>query len=1321
MLKDFNAVRISIASPEDILNWSRGEVSKAETINYRTFKPEPGGLMAEEIFGPSKDFECYCGKYKKVRYKGIICDRCGVEITHKRVRRERMGHIKLASPVTHVWFSNGIPNKLAMILGIPQKKLETVIYYARYAVTEINEEEREKVLNALVSVRENELKEIESEMQEKIKEVSERFEKEVKLIKKGSKEKEKVGLQVERILNNEKQEVARIKSAYKQKEENIEKKFIDLKALIQNIILGTTLSEEEFQLLDSYSFYFFKADMGSEAIRDLLSKIEIDKEIELMEKELASTKSDLRKAKLIQRLRLLKGLKKSGVNPSWMVMEILPVIPPDLRPIVQLPGGRFATYDLNDLYRRVINRNNRLKRLIALGAPEIILRNEKRMLQESVDSLLDNNHKPGAPSLNSRQMPFKSLSDMLRGKQGRFRQNLLGKRVDYSGSAVIVPGPELKFHQCGIPKNIALELFKPFIIRELIGRGIAANPAKAKVIFELRTDEVWDILEEVSHDRPVLLNRAPTLHKQSILAFFPVLIEGNAIRLHPMVCTGFNADFDGDQMAVHLPLSDAAVEEVKEKMMAKQNMLNLRDGVPIVRVEKDMAMGLYLLTNIPTSLEVGSRVYSSPEELITAYNLDTLKTNEPAKVLVEGKIIITSPGRAIFNRALPEGHEYINRALGKSDMTQLSGELFNRYGRDMAIDCLDRIKDLGFKYAGRSGFSVSISEFRFGAKAIVEQSLKQYEVLEKKLISDYNEGFITANELRWKKKEEWINYADKIQDDVWALAKTTSDNLVNLQNSGAIAVSAWVKKISGVQGYVTDPSGNIVDLPLKSNFEKGFTNFEYFVSARGARKGFADVALRTADSGYLTRRLVDVAQDIITSEDDCKTEDGIKVLRSDKRLRTFSNRIKGRIAQENISNPKTGEVIVKKGDAISLENARVIEKIEEINSVLVRSPLTCSVAHGVCSKCYGFDNGTGKLIDIGEAAGIIAAQALGEPTTQLTLQSKSGARAVKTDVTQGLPRVEELLEARTPKALALLADEPGVVEIIEEAGGYKVRIKAKKKFAKKFEIKEGYTVTVKEGDKIQQGDTIFKKGKKELKSDVDGKVQIADNYVTVVGTKNVEIEKETEPNTVFLVKDGDIVEKGAQLTLGSSDPKELAKLRGMIDAQSYIIREVQDVYSIQGLEVDDRHLEIIARQMGRYGLVTDAGGSEQYLAGDFVDVLDIEKENIVLGKADKKPIKYERVLMGITNSSIRTESFFSAASFEQQVRVLTDAAIMGKVDYLRGLKENVIIGRPVPLGKVLKKKLGLIKEDEQVENEVREGESEKPEISDLDIQKIMRV
>jgi DNA-directed RNA polymerase subunit beta' len=1315
MLKDFNAVKITVASPVDIMNWTHGEVIRAETINYRTFKPEPGGLMAEEIFGPTKDFECYCGKYKKIRYKGIVCDRCGVEITHKRVRRERMGHIKLAAPVSHVWFSNGVPNRLSLILDIPQKKLETVIYYARYVVTNVIEDERKKALEGLEEIKKNEGAEIENELNEKIKEINAQFEDESEEIRKTTKDKGKVELQLERIRNNEKTQVARIKSAYKQKQDNLDKKFIDLKALVESVDLGSTLSEEEYQLLETYNFYFYEAGMGAEAIKELLDKININDEIVKLDEELITSKSELKKARIVQRLRVLKGIQRSGVNPSWIVLEILPVIPPDIRPIVQLPGGRFATYDLNDLYRRVINRNNRLKRLIALGAPEIILRNEKRMLQEAVDSLLDNNHKPGAPSLNSRGMPFKSLSDMLRGKQGRFRQNLLGKRVDYSGNAVIVSGPELRFDQCGLPKTLALELFRPFIIRELISRGIAANPAKAKLVFENKSDEVWDILEEVSKDRPVLLNRAPTLHRQSILAFYPILIEGNAIKLHPMTVKGFNADFDGDQMAVHLPLSDKALVEVKRRMFVKDNMLSLQSGAPIVNVSKDMSMGIYFLTKITGDESKVSQVYSNAEDLISDYYLGKIQHDVQVKLLSKGEIMVTTAGRAIANKILPEDYPYVNIAINDSEVKKLSADLFNKYGKDVAIEVLDNIKDLGFKFAGRLGISISMDEFNFGADEEVRKDIIDFQNKEDELVTQFEEGMITANELQWIKRETWAHSADKIQDEVWAKAKQNAPSLVDLDMSGGTTVKAWVKKISGVGGYVIDPSGNIVDLPIKSNYKTGFTNFEYFVAARGARKSYADVALRTADSGYLTRRLHDVAQDIITNQADCETLDGIYLSRTDNRIQSFTNRIKGRILSEDLADPKTGEIILKRNEPVTLDIAKKIDSITEIDKVKVRSPLTCKVQHGLCPMCYGFDLGTGQIVDLGEAVGTIASQSLGEPTTQLTLKSKSDARAGKSDITQGLPRVEELLESRTPKALALLADIDGTIKIIDEKKRVVVRITGQKKLKKKYELSKLQNLTVKDGSKVNIGDKIAVADKKEVKAELTGKVKIEGDSLTIEGIKEVEIEKETESLINLMVKDGAKVTKGDQLTFGSVDPKELAQLKDIYAAQKYLIDGVQDVYGIQGIEVDDKHLEIIARQMGRYGLVSDSGDSEVFLHGDYADVLDLEEANRDLEGQGKKPIKFKRVMLGVTNSALRTESFLSAASFEQQVRVLTDAALIGKVDHLRGLKENVIIGRPVPLGDELKKKMGLIVEVEEVVEPHNDNQSFLKQEEDIEV------
>ncbi len=1289
MLKDFNAVRITVASPQDMMNWSYGEISKAETINYRTFRSEPGGLMAEEIFGPTKDFECYCGKYKKVRYKGIVCDRCGVEVTHKRVRRERMGHIKLAAPVTHVWFSNGIPNKLALILDIPQKKLETVIYYARYVVTGVNDEEQKTALEGLKDLKAKEITDLSAELEERLAEIRTQFDEKKADASKENKDKNKVQLQIERMANTEKIEMARVKAAYKQRQDNLDKKFGDLKGLIEDIRVGATLSEEENSMLEEYDLFFYDAGMGAEAMKHLLTKLDIEKEIVNLDEVMKKSKSQLKKSKSIQRLRVLKGIAKSGINPEWLVLDILPVIPPDLRPIIQLPGGRFATYDLNDLYRRVINRNNRLKRLINLGAPEIILRNEKRMLQEAVDSLIDNNHKPGAPALNTRGMPFKSLSDMLRGKQGRFRQNLLGKRVDYSGRAVIIAGPELKFDQCGLPKIIALEIFRPFVIRELIERGFAANPTRAKQIFEAKEEAVWDILEDVIKDRPVLLNRAPSLHRYSILAFYPILIEGNAIRLHPMVCKGFNADFDGDQMAVHLPLSDMAIQEVKERMFAKDNVLSLRDGTPIVNVEKDMAMGVYFLTMMKGNADDVKHTFGTEQELKTAYHLNIINFFEPIKLLRNGEIVVTTAGRIIFNDIMPEGYEFINRALSRADISQISAKIFREYGRETAINTLDEFKRLGFEYATKLGFSISMEEFRFGASEITNTKLGEFNDKELSLLNEFYDGMITANELKRLKQSEWSSYTDDIQTTIWELAqsRTESQNLIDLDHSGAVPVGSWVKQISGVRGSVSNMDGNIVNLPLKGNFEKGLNNIEYFVASKAVRKSFADVALKTAESGYLTRRLVDVCQDIIIKIEDCGSDEGIIVARGEKRQMKFEKRVKGRFAVKDIVDPKTKEKIVKAGEVITVELADKIGAAEDIKEVVLRSPLKCWVSHGLCQKCYGFDNGTGEVMAVGEAAGIIAAQSLGEPTTQLTLKSKSDARASKSDVTQGLPRVEELLEARTPKALSQLADIDGIVKIIDDKKRITIRVVAKKKEIKTYEVEASDEVLVKDGKTVKNGDTlIVKSDKTELRAIFAGKIKVKEGKVELAADKEVEVERYTDNITNVLVQEGDVVEKGDQLTHGSIDPKEMAQLKPIYVAQKYIIDGVQDVYGIQGLEVDDRHLEIVARQMCRYGLVNESGASENFLPGDYGDKLDIEVENINLKKSGRAVIKYDRVLLGVTNSAIRTESFLSAASFEQQIRVLTDAALIGKVDHLRGLKENVIIGRPVPLGKLLQAK-----------------------------------
>ncbi len=1288
MIRDFKALRIKLASPEDMLSWSHGEVTKAETINYRTFRAEVDGLMDEKIFGPTKDYECFCGKYKKIRYKGIVCDRCGVEVTTKRVRRERMGHVRLVSPVTHVWYSHGVPNRLSLILEIPQKKLETVIYYARYLVTDVQPDQKEAELERITLVKEEEIKGLEEELNEKLQETETMFAEEMAQLRKEQKDEKKFGVQAERIKANERKELAHLKSAYNQKRDNVEEKFAQIEKLIDELEVGFTLSEEDNSYLQDYGIDLYTAGMGAPAVKTLLQQMDLGEISQRLDEEIANSRSEAKKSRMLQRKRLLKGMQRAGVNPEWIILEVLPILPPDLRPIIQLPGGRFATSDLNDLYRRVINRNNRLKRLIDLGAPEVILRNERRMLQESVDALLDNSHRPGSPTNNARGLPYKSLSDMLRGKQGRFRQNLLGKRVDYSGRAVIVPGPDLTVYQCGLPKTIALELFKPFIIRELISRGLAGNPARAKILYDEKVDEVWDILEEVSKNRPVLLNRAPTLHKQGIVGFFPVLIEGNSIQLHPLMCRGYNADFDGDQMAVHLPLSQQAVEEIKERMMAPSNMLSMADGSPIMNTEKDMALGVYFLTLMKGEPKDAKFAFANRDEAIARYTTGEITLYQPIKLrLKSGKIVTTTVGRAIFNTAFPEDYPFVNETLDRKSVQKLTADVFNRYGRMVAIETLDVIKSLGFRYATRSGFSVAMSEFQFGAKEIVDNRLKEYLNRENELVDDYYDGLITKEELSRLRQEEWISTSEAIGESTWELAsKSTDSNLVHLNNSKATPVSSWVKNISGVKGYVTDIGGNVVDLPLMGNYESGLNNFEYFVHAKSTRKSYADVALRTADSGYLTRRLVDAAQDLVIVSDWDDSTEGVVLSKHDKRNQEFDERIHGRYLVKDIADPDTGELIAKKDEMISLEAAKKIAANDKIEEVEVFSPITCTLPHGLSIKSYGRDFGTGEIVKMGEAVGIIAAQSIGEPTTQLTLKNKSDARA-RGDVTQGLPRVEELFELRTPKAKALIADIAGEVKVIENENDVTIRITSTKKMRKTFELGEGDVAQVSRGQEVKKGAVLITRSTGEdIKADLAGRVELQDSKLYLLVERDVESEMTTHDLRSLLVKNGEYVERGQQLTYGSIDPKELADYISVRAAQKYIIDEVQAVYSVYGIPLNDLHLEAIVSQMGRFARITDNGDSAERLIGEYADVSKLEQENEQLKAEGKKPVKFERTILGLTNASLRTESFLSAASFQQQVRVLTDASLVGKIDYLRGLKENVIIGRPVPIGDILTKK-----------------------------------
>ncbi len=1284
MIKDFKALKISIASPEQILSWSHGEVKKAETINYRTHTAEVDGLMCEKIFGPTKNFECYCGKYKKIRYKGIVCDKCGVEVTHKRVRRERMGHIKLASSVTHVWFSHGVPNKLSLILSIPQKKLETVIYFARYLVTDFDNEGKKKAIEEIKNDLKKQLDILKEELSKALRETKDEFKKQKQDLKKEIKDKKKLSMQLERLDNKEKKELAKVKSIFSQKEANLKSKYNDKLNLVKNIRSGATLSEDDMLILNEYNFKFFEVGMGAEAIEKLLKRIDLESEVKRLKKEQKETKSQTKKAKYIQRLRILEGMYRNNIDPTWLVLKVLPVLPPELRPIIQLQGGRFATSDLNDLYRRVINRNNRLKRLMTLGAPEIILRNEKRMLQEAVDALIDNNHRPGNPVLNSKQLPYKSLSDMLRGKQGRFRQNLLGKRVDYSGRAVIVGGPNLNIYQCGLPKTIALELFKPFVIREIIAEGLALNIKSAKNYFESKSDKVWDLLERVIKNRPVLLNRAPTLHKQGIQAFFPILTEGNAISIHPMICKGFNADFDGDQMAVHLPLSQRAIEEVMERMFADSNLLLMADGSPVIGVAKDMAVGIYHLTKESSKEQKAIKSFPTVDHVIGAYERKQVDLHEKVKVLINDKLKETTVGRVIFNKVLPDGFEYVNETLTKKSVAKLAAKVLKQYNSEVTVKFLDDVETLSFKYLTKAGYSTAIEDFKESKRT--QELIKKVEQKEDQLTKDYYNGLLTLSEKRRLIEEAWMEIIDEVAKYTWEEYEKDPDNpLVIFEKSGGLPISNPIRQIAGVKGLILDPTGKIVELPLRSNYKKGLPALEYFVAARGTRKGLADTALKTAESGYLTRKLVDVAQDLITREEDCETKDGIYLYRDEKRMIDFAKRIEGRFLVEDLVDPKTGEIIAKHHDEITEELVRKIEKLK-IDKVKVRSPLTCRAKEGLCQKCYGRNLGTQELVEKGIAVGVIAAQAMGEAATQLTLNTKHLAGRAGTDITQGLPRVAELFEARNPKGKAIISEIDGRVEIIKNKKGVPTAISVSqhKSYKKTYDLEKGDKIFFKRTKSVRKGDVIIEKKKgDDIIAEYEGRVKLDENKVTLIVDKIIEKEYPLLSDSNLIVKNGDEVKKGQPLTSGSLAPKELMEYAGIEEAQKYIIDNIQSTYGIQGIGIDDKHVECVVRQMFKYARIISPGDSE-YLPGDFVSIVAVEEKNKELRKEGKELIKYRRVLLGITAASLNTESFLSAASFQEQVRVLTDAALVGKVDHLRGLKENVIIGRPVPLGKELR-------------------------------------
>ncbi len=1169
---NFDSIRIGLASPEKIREWSKGEVKKPETINYRTLKPERDGLFCEKIFGPTKDWECHCGKYKRIRYKGVVCDRCGVEVTKAKVRRERMGHIELACPVSHIWYFRGIPSRIGIVLGISPRALERILYFSSYIVLDSGN---------------------------------------------------------------------------------------------TPLMQKQMLSEKEYR--EAYDNYgnTFRVGMGAEAIKELLQKIDVEKEVKELKDELKNS-SGQKWLRIIKKLEVMESFLVSGNKPEWMILEALPVIPPELRPMVQLDGGRFATSDLNDLYRRVINRNNRLKRLLDLSAPDIIVRNEKRMLQEAVDALLDNTRR-GKPVTGANNRPLKSLSDLLKGKQGRFRQNLLGKRVDYSGRSVIVVGPNLKIYQCGLPKEMAIELFKPFVMKKLVENNLAHNIKSAKRMVEKLQVEVWDMLEDVIKEHPVMLNRAPTLHRLGIQAFEPVLVEGRAIKLHPLVCAAYNADFDGDQMAVHIPLSVEAQAECRFLLLAPNNLLKPSDGEPVTVPSQDMVLGIYYLT-LQKENELGeNKTFTDANEAILAYqnNLISLhaKINVRRKINNKSKIVKTTVGRIIFNEAIPQDIGFVDRSIpenifkyeidfltDKKLLCKIIERCINKHGSTQTAIVLDKIKELGFKFSTRGALTVSVSDMEIPSEK--QNYLDEAEQNVEKITKMYHRGLMTDEERYIKVIDIWNIANDKITNKLFD-GLGQYNNIYMMANSGARGSKNQIKQLAGMRGLMASPTGKIIELPIKSNFREGLSVLEYFISAHGARKGLADMALRTADSGYLTRRLVDVSQDIIVREwDCCENHEHVTFMEvrafkdNDEIIEPLCDRIRGRWSVEDIYNPSNGELIVAKDTMITPDQADLIDSLG-IENVKIRTILTCRSKIGICSKCYGANMASGRITRIGEAVGIIAAQSIGEPGTQLTMRNfHEGGIASSEDITQGLPRVEELFEARRPKGVAIISEIAGKVSVSDERKNHKVTI---------------------------VNDTETKE------------------YVIPFGAR-------------LKVYSGDTIEAGDEITEGNIYPQDILRIKGVRGVQDYLLREVQRVYRLQGVDINDKHIEVIVRQMLKSVKIEESGDTN-LLPGNFIDWIEYENINRRNMAQNLVPVKGERLLMGITKASLATDSFLSAASFQETTKVLTEAAIRGKTDPLIGLKENVIIGKLIPAGTgtSLYQKLQIETEDENAEEEIKQN------------------
>ena len=1419
-VNDFDAIRISLASPEQIRSWSYGEVTKPETINYRTLKPEKDGLFCERIFGPSKDWECYCGKYKRVRFKGIVCDKCGVEVARSKVRRERMGHIELASPVSHIWYFKGTPSRIGLLLDLSPRNLEKILYFAQYIVTEVNEEARSQALASIEEGVQRQIAEHEEAVAQRIGEIQQRrdariaeleqhtqtaredaelrrseqlqaardAETRLRALFKDNKDKvltedavytptgERIAQQgevveakhvaaLDALAQEHRDLVAKaaheeIQAAQQEAERDSARARMDaegeITAIQDQLVADSTdirarmetqrraleglkkqdlLAEQQFRELKDFEMQMldpeddrtiFEAGMGAEAVQSLLADIDLDELAAKMRQEIKST-SGQRSKKAAKRLNVVEAFRKSGNHPDWMILSVLPVLPPDLRPMVQLDGGRFATSDLNDLYRRVINRNNRLKRLLELGAPEIIIRNEKRMLQEACDALIDNGRR-GRAVAGSGNHKLKSLSDMLKGKQGRFRQNLLGKRVDYSGRSVIVVGPGLKLHQCGLPKKMALELFKPFVMRKLVEQGLAHNIKSAKRFVERIRPEVWDVLEEVIHDHPVLLNRAPTLHRLGIQAFDAVLVEGSAIQLHPLVCSAFNADFDGDQMAVHVPLSERAQEEARHLMLSARNILHPATGEPSIGASGEMVLGCYYLTmDRPDLLEAKlrekklagkrlsdrdlmrervMRVFTDTAEARLAYDDGFIKLqeaifvrlgsgqvyHEPGKpeTVTPSQLIKTTVGRIIFNGALPEPLRFKNYAMNKERLRQVVAECFKLYShegseraRQATADLADEIKHIGFDYATKAGASIAISDVIVPGdrQEVLAEADKEIAQLE----NDYLEGMITDSERYRRAVQTWTQATDKIQKSV-AEVLDPYGTIYTIAMSGATkAKFQQIRQLSGMRGLMADPSGRIMELPVRGNFRDGLSVMEYFISSHGARKGLADTALRTAESGYLTRRLIDVSQDVIILHEDCGTTEGIWITAEDSAdmQEPFRNRLIGRVLQRSVEGFEQVAV------GTELDEDTVDAMIASgVQQVYCRSVLQCLSPHGVCRMCYGRNLAAGRLVDIGDAVGIIAAQSIGEPGTQLTMRTfhTGGIAGAQEDITQGLPRVEELFEARVPKDKAIISEIDGAVEVIqEESGARKLRVISSEIFTDDYLLPKNAEVLVSDGDDVETGQVIARtpaRGKtaaKEVTVTTAGKVSLGSGKATVRSEDRDEREYAVPAAVNIIVTEGDRVQAGKALTSGLIDPQDVLRIQGREAVHLYLVKEVQRVYRSTGVYINDKHIEVIVRQMLRRVRIDDPGDTD-LLPSDLEDRFHYEETNARVLAEGGEPATAQTVLLGVTKASLNTDSFLAAASFQETTRVLTEAAITGQTDRLMGLKENVIIGKLIPAG-----------------------------------------